>query len=152
MRSGPVAFPKDVVVHEWHSKAKTPLHLHLLTKLLHERRGRRVAAADCELQTRYWYASYSSPSRAATCLSFGRDWLCGVRSRAAVSMSVEKREEALQSLGPALRPAPGAALSGLLHSLVIRLSPDSALLKAALERRSAAPLDTVEKARGINWA
>ena len=64
--------PKDAIRHEWHTEAERPLHLWLLTKLLHERRGRRVAAADWEHRSSYWFVSFSSPSRAGSCRSFWR--------------------------------------------------------------------------------
>lgn len=49
---------------------------------------------------------------------------------------VEMPGEAPQSLQPMLQPARGAVLSTLLHSLVIKLSQDSVLVKAALEKMS----------------
>lgn len=76
-----------------------------------------------------------APAEQALAPHFKENWLCGGPKQSSVSQRlVEMPREALQLLEPTLCPAPGAVLSILLCSLVIQLSQDPALLKAALEK------------------
>lgn len=66
---------------------------------------------------------------------FEGNWLWkGPKQSSVCQVPVEMPGEALQSLQPTLCPAPGAVLSILLRSLVIKPRQDSVLLKAALEK------------------
>lgn len=94
---------------------------------------RGEAEAVWEHRSEYWLVSFSSLSRAGSLLSkrtgCARSW-----SSSMCQVPLGMPGEALKSLQPVFCPAPGTVLLILLCSLVIELSQESILLKAALEK------------------